>query len=290
MDLVALIASIPATFWGVIIGSLFTVIGVALTNAGNTRRLRLQHEHERLRDERARDLTMRRDVYLGAFEAIATGMSMVGNFGELEVPFQDLMRAFMDKSSAIGKVTIVGREGTIQAVADFEQALTGAFIRLAGQRNVVDQQHRRLRALAEKLERSQTELERLAAAVELGDDPASLDVLHRSLDYERRREAALRAEEAEVEALFMPGLMNLIRATMEEVTVLDGLLAAVIREVRAELGLSFDEAFYRELVTASHGKRAAHFESFAAAVPGAGGGPEEAGPPAPDPENQHQPG
>jgi len=283
MDLAAAIASIPAAFWGVIIGSLFTVIGVALTNAGNTRRLRLQHEHERLRDERARDLTMRRDVYLGAFEAIATGMSMVGNFGELEVPFQDLMRAFMDKSSAIGKVTIVGREGTIEAVADFEQALTGAFIRLSGQRHVVDLHHRRLRALEGKLERSETERERLAAALELGDDPATLDMLRRNLEYERRRDEALRAEQAEVEALFMPSLMNLIRSTMEEVATLDGLLAAVIREVRAELGLSFDEAFYRQLVTASHGKRAAHFEAFAAAVPGGGVDQDEAGSSAPGP-------
>ena len=92
MDFVALIASIPATFWGVIIGSLFTVIGVTITNTSNTRRLRLQHEHERELNTHNRDLNMRREVYLGAFEAIATGMSMVGNFSELEVPFQELMR------------------------------------------------------------------------------------------------------------------------------------------------------------------------------------------------------
>ncbi|MFU8889505.1 MAG: hypothetical protein ACNA8N_12985, partial [Trueperaceae bacterium] len=108
MDLVALIASLPATFWGVIIGSLFTVIGVAITNASNTQRLRLQHEHERERDERTRDLSMRRDVYMGAFEAIATGMTMVGNFGELEVPFQDLLDPAVDEALAVR-----GREGGV---------------------------------------------------------------------------------------------------------------------------------------------------------------------------------
>ena len=275
MDLVALIASIPATFWGVIIGSLFTVIGVAITNASNTRRLRLQHEHERTRDERARDLGMRRDVYMGAFEAIATGMTMVGNFGELEVPFQDLMRSFMDKSSAIGKVTIVGRESTIQAVADFEQALTGAFIRLSGQRQAVDQLHREARALAERIARSVAEQDRLAAELERADDEGTCAPLRRSLEHERRRSETLRREEAEVESRFLPRLMDLIRATMEEVAALDGLLAAVIREVRSELGLDFDEAFYRQLVTASHVKRAAHFEAFVGSVPGAGGGPED---------------
>jgi len=277
MDLVALIASIPATFWGVIIGSLFTVIGVAITNASNTRRLRLQHEHERARDERARDLSMRRDVYMGAFEAIATGMTMVGNFGELEVPFQELMQSYMGKASAIGKVTIVGRESTIQAVADFEQALTGAFIRLSGQRQAVDQLHREARALAERIARSAVEQDRLAADLERADDEATCEPLRRSLEHERRRTEALRREEAEVESRFLPGLMDLIRATMEEVTALDGLLAAVIREVRSELGLDFDEAFYRRLVASSHAKRAAHFEAFVGSVPGAGGAPEDEG-------------
>lgn len=266
----AAIAAIPATFWGVVIGSLFTVIGVALTNASNTRRLRLQHQHEHERDERARDLSMRRDVYLGAFEAIATGMTMVGNFGELDVPFQDLMRAYMGKASAIGKVTIVGRESTIQAVADFEQALTGAFIRLSGRRQVVEGHHRRLRAIAAKLGHAEAERERLTAEIERGDAGDALAALRRSLDHERRRERALRAEEAEAEAVFMPGLMDLIRATMEEVATLDRLLAAVIREVRSELGLAFDEAFYRQLVESSHAKRAAHFEAFVSEVPTAG--------------------
>lgn len=271
MDLVALIASIPATFWGVIIGSLFTVIGVAITNASNTQRLRLQHEHERARDERARDLTMRRDVYMGAFEAIAAGMTMVGNFGELEVPFQELMRAYMGKSSAIGKVTIVGRESTIQAVADFEQALTGAFIRLSGQRQAVEQHHRQGQALAQRIARSIAEQERLAAEIERGNDEATSAPLRRSLEHERRQTEALRREEAEIAERFMPGLMALIRATMEEVTALDGLLAAVIREVRSELGLEFDETFYRQLITASHEKRAADFEAFVGAGSGSGG-------------------
>lgn len=271
MDVVAdTIAAIPATFWGVVIGSLFTVIGVALTNANNTRRLRLQHEHERDRDERARDLGMRRDVYLGAFEAIATGMTMVGNFGELDVQFQDLMRAYMGKASAIGKVTIVGRESTIQAVADFEQALTGAFIRLSGRRQVVEAHHRRLRAIAAKIERAEAERERLLAEIERQEPGDARATLHRSVDHEVRRLEALRTEEAEVEAAFMPGLMDLIRATMEEVAALDDLLAAVIREVRTELGLAFDEAFYRELVASSHAKRAKHFETFVAGVPAAG--------------------
>jgi hypothetical protein len=260
MDLVGMLEAVPATVWGFLVGSLVTVIGVALTNASNTKRLRLQHAHERAIAERARDLSLRRDVYLGAFDAIATGMAMVGNFSELDVPFQELMRSYMGKAAAIGRVTIVGEEGTIRAVADFEQALTGAFIRLAGQRTAVDQQFRRTQALATKIERSEAEQERLESLIEAGDDPA--EGTTRLLAHERQRCEALRAEEREVEDAFTPALMQLVRATMEEVVALDRLLAPVIRCVRGELGLSFDEDFYVRLVEAGHAERAKHFEGF----------------------------
>lgn len=272
MDLVALIASIPATFWGVIIGSLFTVIGVTITNTSNTRRLRLQHEHERALDERTRDLNMRREIYLGAFEAIATGMSMVGNFSELEVPYQELMRAFMGKSGAIGKVAMVGREETIQALTGFEQALTRAFIRLSMQRSAVDQQYRQVRALNEKIERSLAEQERLLAAIEREDDASDPKVLSRSLDHERQRTEALRAEAAEIDAVMVPAMRQLVEASMRTVGELNLLLAPVIRQVRAELGLSFDEAFFVELVEKGHAQLMANMQ---AVLDGLSAGPPE---------------
>ena len=260
MDLVGMLEAVPATVWGFLIGSLITVVGVALTNASNTKRLRLQHAHERAIAERGRDLAMRRDVYMGAFDAIATGMTMVGNFGELEVPFQDLMRSYMGKAAAMGKVTIVGQEDTIRAVANFEQALTGAFIRLTAQRNGVDQQFKRMRAVAGAIEKCEAEQERLERMIEAGDDPNGSSA--RLLERERRRCEALRAEESAIEAAFTPALMQLIRMTMQEVGALDRLIAPVIRCVRGELGLAFDEAFYVRLVEAGHAERAKHFEGF----------------------------
>jgi hypothetical protein len=264
LDLVAAFEAVPATVWGFMIGSIFTVIGVALTNASNTKRLRLQHEHERLLDARARDLTMRREVYLDAFEAIATGMTMVGNFGELDMPYQDLMRSFTSKSGAIGKVTMVGSERTVQAVTSFEHALTQAFVRLSVQRSAIDQHQQRLRGLTTRIERSEAEQERLTDLLEGGGDASS----RRGLDYERQRAETLRADQSAVESVMIPALMQLIQASMEEVGTLSLLLAPVIREVRSELGLSFDEAFFVELIQGSHAQRMDHVQAIIEAVEG----------------------
>lgn len=54
MDLAGIFEAVPATVWGFLVGSLVTVLGVALTNASNTKRLRLQHAHEREIAERAK--------------------------------------------------------------------------------------------------------------------------------------------------------------------------------------------------------------------------------------------
>jgi len=263
MGLVAFMEAVPATVWGFLVGSLVTVIGVALTNASNTKRLRLQHAHERELDARARDLSMRRDVYLAAFEAMATGMTTVGSFGELDIPFQDLMRQYMSKAGAMGKITIVGREETIRAVADFEQALTGAFMRLSGQRNAVDQLFQRTRALETKLEATTQEQERLSSMLErnTGDD-GERDQLRRMLAYEQRREAELRSELQAVEAAFHPGMMDLIRTSMQEVAELDTRIVPVVSCVRTELGLPFDDAFYLNLIRSGHAQRAEQFEGF----------------------------
>ena len=261
MGLIAFMEAVPPTVWGFLVGSFITVVGVALTNASNTKRLRLQHAHERELDARARDLSMRRDVYLNAFEAMATGMTTVGSFGELDIPFQELMRQYMGKAGAMGKITIVGREETIRAVADFEQALTGAFIRLSGQRNGVDQLYRRTHELETKLEASAKEQERLTTLIERGEGSERAS-LQRSLEYERRRTKELRAEQEEVEAAFNPAMMVLIRNSMQEVAELDTMIVPVVRCVRNGLGLPFDDAFYLQLIRTGHEERAKSFEGF----------------------------
>jgi hypothetical protein len=58
-------------------------------------------------------------------------MVVVGRFADFNVPHQELMRSYTDKSPAIAKVTLVGKEKTIEAVANFSQLLTAAFLRLS---------------------------------------------------------------------------------------------------------------------------------------------------------------
>ena len=265
MNLGMLIKAVPATFWGIVIGSLFTVMGVVLTNASNNKRLRLQHEHERDLRQRDRDLSLRRDIYLDAVEAISAGMVLVGRFGELDIPTHELMQSYMTKSPSIGKVTIVGDTETIKAVARFTQELTGAFMRLTSKREEVNLLRQHYMAIEKRIKRSSRDIHRLLAMIQehnLTEERhgEEWDALQRDYESERQNMEELLAERAAADGQFAAAILDLIKKSVTEVAALDRLLAPVFELMRSELGLPFDQDRYLEIVEASHARLAEHLE------------------------------
>jgi len=53
--LLSLVEKIPASFWGVMVGSLGSILTMALTNRSNTKRLLLQLDHDRSLRHQERD-------------------------------------------------------------------------------------------------------------------------------------------------------------------------------------------------------------------------------------------
>ena len=271
MDLGLLIKSVPATFWGIVVGSLFTVIGVVLTNIENTKRLRLQHRHEWTLESKERDLEMRRNTYLDAMEAIAAAVAAVGRFGDLSISSDDLMRVYTDKSAAIGKVSIVGKEETIQAVANFSRELTGTFLRLSSKRERLNWALQQSTIVEEKLALALHELEQLqdqlnAFSFSGQRDESAKHALQNNLEFQEQQIEDLRSEEAELHQQFFPAQMDLVRETVSEVASLDRLLVPVIKLVRTELELPFDSDFYTEIIEDGARRQMEYLEEYIADV------------------------
>ena len=75
--MIELIEPIPAAFWGVVAGSFFSIFGVWLTNRSSDRRLLRQLNYDREAKAKERELTLKKDVYLSAAEAISAGISVL---------------------------------------------------------------------------------------------------------------------------------------------------------------------------------------------------------------------
>lgn len=125
---------VPATFWGVICGSIFTLIGVSASNWNNSRLQVKQLEHDRVLKKAEREFTVKRDIYLQAVEAIGASLRSLGNFGLLHIATEDLMKDYVAKSDALSKIQIVGSEPTIKAQSDFNIYLLRVVMDLSAKR------------------------------------------------------------------------------------------------------------------------------------------------------------
>ena len=83
------------------------------------------------------------------------------------------------------------------------------------------------------------------------------------LENAQQRLAELRTQEAENLDQLFAGQMNLVQSCVAEQAALDRLLIPIIRTIRAELGLAFDEAHHLQIVEAGHKRLAGYLERFA---------------------------
>ena len=83
--ILALLDKIPATFWGVIIGSIISLGGVYLTNRASDKRLTKQFTHEREQKTKDREMELRKEIFLAAADAISVGLNSVARFSNLDI-------------------------------------------------------------------------------------------------------------------------------------------------------------------------------------------------------------
>lgn len=266
MNLLSFLENLPSAIYGIIIGSLLTIIGVILTNASNTRRLRLQHDHERKLEDKARDLNLRRDVYMQAMEAIAAGLVAIGRVSELDSSMDDLMRSYTDLSPKIGKVSIVGNNETIKAMANFQQELTGAFLRLSSKREkfkTLFQQAETIELELKQMEKDQTHIWAMLEKQQNGNssdfDEADLEKQHQTIS----EQITLKRKgfDAIWEKIF-PLQLQLVQDSFSEVADLDILLVPLVGMMRTELELPFNQEFYRAIIEEGHKKQKQYLDAF----------------------------
>jgi hypothetical protein len=69
-------SGLPEQTHGILIGSMFTMAGVWLTNRGNLTNLRQQLAHDREQKKTEYELSIRRDVYLGVALSVSEGFEV----------------------------------------------------------------------------------------------------------------------------------------------------------------------------------------------------------------------
>jgi hypothetical protein len=265
MNLIALIESIPPAFYGVLIGSLLTIIGVTLTNISNTKRLRIQHEHEVALRNKERDLNMRREVYMDAMEAISAGITAISRFSELSETPEALMQSYSSLSSKLGKVTIVGQNETIEALANFQLEVNGAFLRMSAKRDKFDKELHNSQVLEGEIDQLKGNLSQLTTQFTQAKINQEYDLSQRfqaEIDDLQNDLVNLQEQEEDVGNQLMVTVANLVQTSMAEVSSLNKLLVPLISLMRNELELPFNSDHFAQILEKGNDELEAYMASF----------------------------
>lgn len=265
MNILSFFENIPSAFYGVFIGSLLTIIGVILTNISNTKRLRLQHDHEVKLRIQERDHNMRREIFMDAMEAISAGITAISRFSELSETPDTLMQSYSKLTSKLGKVTIVGQNETIEALANFQLEVNGAFLRMSAKREKFDKLLLQSQTIEVEVETKKKELEFLTKQLTQAKINQEFE-LSASLqtELERGQEDLLlvKSQEEEIGEQLFRCVTNLVQTSMSEVSALNKLLVPLISLMRSELDLPFNVEHFAQITERGNDALEEYMASF----------------------------
>jgi len=253
MELLALIEKIPATFWGVVVGAFFSLGGVALANRATDRRQRKQLAHDREIRDRERDLSLRKDIYLAAVEAISAGHMSVGRFSNLDIPNEKITETYIEKSPAIARVHVVAQEETARAIATFTSELGAVYLRLFAKRIPLTIQKQQLASLKDQIVNFEKERDQMLDLIKQHNldgsaDQRRWDVINGNFKYEEQRITDTTQQHDQLAALFYPAQLSYMQGCVVEMGKLTRLLVPTVVAMRHELDLPINVAAYRQVL------------------------------------------
>lgn len=262
-----LIEKIPGTFWGVIIGSFFTLLGIFLTNRAHDRRLQAQLAHDRDLNKQEREMALRKDIYLTAAEAVNAALIAISRFPNFDIPFDRLADGYIDKAPSIAKTNIVANEATVNALSNFSVELNATFLRLLWKRMQLASQKQQIDLLKAQVDitlkyRGQT-LELVKQYNLTGqNDPHRWSLLQQSLAFEQERFDQITQEADTLGRKFGHGHLHYTEECTSEVIRLVRLLTPLVLSIRKELDFPIDEVEYLRIQEEGMIKLAASNKDF----------------------------
>ncbi len=244
------------TFIGVVFAATAAFIGVFVTHRGHEKRFRKQLEHDKEVKRIEREMALRKEIFLGAAEAIVAGIGVIARYADLKVPHDELLHEFNGKRSAIAKVNIIAREETIYAVSAFMDELNATLIHLSLSRHPLILMQIRLTTLMDQINGCGKEKGKLLELMKQLNSEGNTDQ-HRwnfvksTFEYEDMKTIEAHQEYTKLSGEFQTDNFTFLEACHRYSLEISKLLIPAVREIRSELELPFDEERYIQMVEKS---------------------------------------
>ncbi len=259
-----------------ILGASAALGSAYLTNQANDRRLREQLQHDRELKSREREMSLRKDIFLAATEAIHAGLTALTQLSHLEIPNDKLTEGYLSKASSMAKVHIVATEPSLKAVLLFSSEFSATFMRLSAKRLPLlakKEEINVLKGLADGFLKEQTRLLELIRQHDLDglNNPQKREYLQSLFEFESGRCEETSQKVNDLGGALYPQQLQFMQECMEETMRLWRLSVPVVTAARKELDLPLDESAYARLVEDAIQKQMVSLEEFRRQMPGSHG-------------------
>jgi hypothetical protein len=251
--IVDLIALIPGTFWGVVIGSLFSISGVMLTNSATNKRLRQQFSHDLQLRIGEREHALRRDVYLAATEAIATSLASLGRFTDLNIPNDELTKTITEKMPVVAKVQVIGGSNIVKGIVEVAGELSALTQILIIRRIPLSLVKSEIDTLGVVIARSSSERDKLLELMKSYNlsgetDVRKWDVIKGSFQYEEKVAADALEKQKRLHNGLLGKQLVYTKECIQGIHKIGRLLTPTLLAVREELNLPLDAPSYTKMI------------------------------------------
>lgn len=267
VSVLSVVGKAIADYAGVILGGLTALGGVMLTNRAHAQRLKEQFAHEREVKNREREMSLRKEVYLDAIEAVTARFIAIGHFSDLEIKDDKILEEYRRKAPSLAKISIIAKAETVGAISNLAGELEATFLRLTAKRFPLLFQSQEIvgcRALVDGFLKEQTRALELMKQHNLDGprDQQKLKVLQDQFDFESRRIEETLKKADDLAALLLRKQLKFMEESFEESMRLSRLMVPVIVLVRKELELPIDESAYSKISEEQVAKLASAVNEF----------------------------
>jgi hypothetical protein len=239
MNNVDLLRAVPEAIWGVLLGS---VLAFGATFVAT--RLQLRHDAEQR--ERDREMSLRRDIFLEAADAVAGTTDYFFKFANIDLPLSELTLT-VAKPGWLNKLYTVASLETIEAFSEASLALGAAAFELLRQRFVLEGVKSKLDVVNEQVEAARREQQSVGEiAHELANQMPSPELFEKRKHFQQRWERSLDTFEVVIaeQRKLIDERLNLQRALIKEAVQLSATyqtkLRAALSQLRGELDFPID--------------------------------------------------
>jgi len=245
--------SVPAVVWSGVIASLLTLGGVLLSNWSNTKRLRIQLQHDSAEKTAERRAVLRREVYLKAVEELTKAGSYLSTLPEKDPAKENLGEGVQGFAIAAAKLQLVAEPKTALLANEVAASFGELTVRLLGKVMPLHRARAQIRIHDDlyieahaQVKRVLSEMAKLNEAAE--PNPRLWEALQRSLDGYMTHMSAHANNRSQAWDLFNLSNAQFQKQLIAELREIGGKQIPLLIEIRRDLGLTTElEAFQAQM-------------------------------------------